>query len=81
MNEAKTKLDVDGNKKAFEEYKSYIVKAIPHLENYQACDPDEETLNIILSLYKILKDTKSIETLNARLKEMNSKCVNLLDDV
>lgn len=80
INEAKAKSDVEGSKKAFEEYKSYIQKAIPHLEKYQACDPDEDTLNIIVNLYKSLKDTKSIETLNARLKDMNGKCVNLLDD-
>lgn len=80
INEAKAKNDVEGNKKAFAEYKALILKALPHLEKYQACDPDEETLNIIINLYKSLKDTKSIETLNTRLKEMSGKCITLLDD-
>lgn len=80
INEAKAKNDVEGNKKAFEAYKILILKELPHLEKYQACDPDEETLNIITNLYKSFKDTKSIETLNARLKEMSGKCVTLLDD-
>lgn len=80
INETKAKNDVEGNKKAFEAYKILILKALPHLEKYQACDPDEETLNIITNLYKSFKDTKSIETLNARLKEMSGKCVTLLDD-
>lgn len=80
INEAKAKNDVEGNKNAFEAYKVLILKALPHLEKYQACDPDQDTLNIIINLYKSLKDTKSIETLNARLKEMSGKCVTLLDD-
>ncbi len=80
INEAKAKSDVEGSKNAFAAYKGYILKAIPHLEKYQACDPDEETLNIIINLYKSLKDSKSVETLNARLKEMSGKCVNLLED-
>ncbi len=80
INETKAKNDVEGNKKAFEAYKILILKALPHLEKYQSCDPDEETLNIITNLYKSFKDTKSIETLNARLKEMSGKCVTLLDD-
>lgn len=80
INEAKAKADIEASKKAFAEYKIYVLKALPHLEKYQACDPDEETLNIIINLYKSLKDTKSIETLNARIKDMSGKCVSLLDD-
>ncbi|WP_055133625.1 hypothetical protein [Pedobacter sp. Hv1] len=79
--EATTKAkDVEGNKKAYQEYKTLILKAIPHLEKYQACDPDDDTLKIIIDLYKSIKDTNSINTLPARLKQMGAKCVDLLDD-
>ena len=80
INLAKKNSDVEGSKNALAEYKEIIQKAIPHLEKYQACDPDDETLTIITNLYKSLKDTKSIETLPTRLKELSAKCVTLLDD-
>lgn len=80
INDAKAKTDIEASNKAFAEYKEIILKAIPHLEKYQACDPDDETKEIIINLYKSLKDTKSIETLDARLKELGKKCVTLLDD-
>lgn len=80
INEAKAKSDIEGDKKAFSAYKELILKALPHLEKYQACAPDDETLSIIRNLYASLKDTKALETLDARLKEMSGKCVDLLDD-
>ena len=66
--------------KALAEYKTVAKKAIKHLERYQACDPDEDTLNMITTLYKNLKDTQSVATLPARLKELGKTCVTLLEE-
>lgn len=80
INLTKKEADVEGNKKAIADYKTVILKAIPYLEKYQACDPDDETLTIITNLYKTLKDTTAIETLDSRLKELAKTCVSLLED-
>lgn len=72
--------DASANAKAFAVYKQWVLKALPRLEKYQACAPDDDTLAIIINLYKSLKDTNAIATLPARLKEMSKKCVDLLDD-
>lgn len=80
MNAATKAKDVEGNKKAYAEYKTLVQKALPHLEKYQACSPDEETLMIITNLYKSLKDTQSLSTLADRLKQMGTTCVSLLED-
>lgn len=77
---AKEAKDVAANAKAFATYKEWVLKALPRLEKYQACSPDDETLDIITNLYKSLKDTNSLNTLQARLKEMSTKCIGLLDD-
>jgi hypothetical protein len=44
-----------------------IKKALPHLEKAQACDPDDQTLNLIKLLYRNIKDQHGIDTLPARL--------------
>lgn len=72
--------DATANAKAFAVYKEWVLKALPRLEKYQACAPDDDTLAIVINLYKSLKDSNAINTLNARLKEMSAKCVSLLDD-
>mgnify|MGYP003583982640 CR=1 FL=1 len=66
--------------KAFDAYKIVAKKAILHLEKYQACDPDEDTLKMITSLYHNIKDTQALATLPARLKELGKTCVTLLDE-
>jgi tetratricopeptide (TPR) repeat protein len=80
MNAAAKSQNMDAHLKAFAQYKALVLKAIPHLEKYQACDADEETLTIIINLYKSIKDTVSITSIDARLKAMGTKCVTLLDD-
>lgn len=80
MNEASKSKDAAANAKAFALYKAMVQKAIPYLEKYQACEPDDETLTIITNLYKSIKDTQSITTLETRLKPLAVKCVSLLDD-
>ena len=79
-NAASEAKDAAANAKAFAVYKEWVLKALPRLEKYQACSPDDDTLAIIVNLYKSLKDSNAINTLNARLKEMSAKCVGLLDD-
>lgn len=80
MNLANKNKDAVANAKAYNSYKKVIQKAIPYLEKYQACSPDEETLAIIGNLYKSIKDTQAMLTLPERLKTLSLKCVTLLDD-
>ena len=80
MNEANKTKDVAGNAKAFAQYKALVQKALPYLEKYQACEPDDETLNTISNLYKSIKDTQSLASLEGRLKTLAGNCVSLLED-
>lgn len=80
MNEANAAQNATANASAFSKYKEMVLKALPHLEKYQACEPDEDTLNIITNLYKSIKDQQSIASLPNRLKTMEGNCVTLLDD-
>lgn len=54
--------------------------ALPHLEKAQACDPSDETLATIQRLYRNLKDTQGLNTLNNRLKQLSKNCVDILSD-
>lgn len=80
MNTANQTKNADANAKAFGDYKLMVLKALPHLEKYQACDPDEDTLAIITDLYKSIKDTAGLAGLPSRLKQLSATCVSLLDD-
>lgn len=80
MNEANKTKDVAGNAKAFANYTAMVKKALPYLEKYQACESDDETLVAIINLYKSIKDTQSLTTLDDRLKTMSANCVSLLED-
>ncbi|RYF24882.1 MAG: hypothetical protein EOO42_04880 [Flavobacteriales bacterium] len=80
MNEASAVKNVIANSEAFEKYKAMVKKALPHLEKYQACEPDDETLAIITNLYKSIKEQPAIATLPKRLQNMAGNCVSLLDD-
>jgi hypothetical protein len=53
---------------------------LPHLEKAQACDPSDDTLDIIKTLYKKLNDTQGLATLNDRLKQLSATCVDVLND-
>ena len=78
LNAAKT--DIKTNQQLFADYIAAAKKALPHLEKAQACDPSDETMAIIKSLYKSMKDVKGIETLDDRLKQLSSNCIDILDD-
>eukprot|EP01136_Pigoraptor_vietnamica_P007272 Opistho-1_new@41296 len=80
MNVAKQTNNAETNAKAFNDYKLMVQKALPHLEKYQACDPDDETLAIITDLYKSIKDAQGLAGLPNRLKQLSATCVSLLDD-
>ncbi len=67
-------------KQLTEDYNGIARKALPHLEKAQACDPSDETLDEIKSLYQNLKDTNGLNTLDSRLKELSKHCIDILDD-
>jgi len=66
--------------KLTDEYTAAARKALPHLEKAQACDPSDETLDEIKSLYTNLKDTEGLKTLDTRLKELSKHCIDILED-
>lgn len=80
MNEASAAKNVIANSKAFESYKAVVQKALPHLEKYQACEPDDDTLAIITNLYKSIKEPQASAKLPERLTSLGQTCVSLLED-
>ncbi|MEO6150599.1 MAG: hypothetical protein ABIP28_10575 [Mucilaginibacter sp.] len=80
VEEARKKLNASGgNKQLNAAYIAAVKKALPHLEKAQACDPSPETLAIITSLYKGIKDPEGLSSLDARLAEAQKKCIDILD--
>jgi len=61
-------------------YKKAVLKALPHLEKAEACDPDDDTLDLIKTLYMNIGDRPGLQTLINRLPDLKAKCVDLLDD-
>jgi tetratricopeptide (TPR) repeat protein len=61
-------------------YKAAVLKALPHLEKAQACDPSDETLATIKTLYTNIHDDVGLRSLNARLKELSKKCLDILSE-
>jgi hypothetical protein len=62
-------------------YKAAALKALPHLEKAQACDPSAETLAIIRKLYTQIADAEALRTLNTRLANLGKNCLDILSDV
>lgn len=62
------------------DYKAAATKALKHLEIAQACDPSDDTLTIIKTLYKNLGDTAALTTLDERLKALSKDCLDILSD-
>lgn len=73
-----------GDKAAYQkimaEYIALINKAIPYLEKVQACDPYDDNLKLIKKLYTSIHNTAAIATIDARVKAMSGKCVDILMD-
>jgi tetratricopeptide (TPR) repeat protein len=61
-------------------YENAVKKALPHLEKAQACDPSDETLILIKSLYNDINNKKELKNLNERLKVLSQNCVDILED-
>ena len=77
---ATTTADTSLNRQLTTAYIEAVRKALPHLEKAQACDPSDETLAIIKTLYKNIKDDQGLNTLDSRLKELGKNCVDILGD-
>jgi tetratricopeptide (TPR) repeat protein len=72
--------DMHRNQQLFEQYKIAAKKALNYLEKAEACDPDPNTRTIINLLYKNIKDTKGLNSLDARLKLLSGHCIDLLPE-
>jgi len=62
-------------------YTKLVQKILPHLEKAQACDPSDDTLDIIKTLYKKINDTQGLATLDDRLKQLARSCIDVLNDI
>lgn len=62
------------------QYNALVRKALPHLEKAQACDPSDETLSLIKSLYTNMKDGAVLKGLDGRLKALGKNCLDILSD-
>lgn len=75
------KLQADNtNKETAALYKIAVLKALPHLEKAQACDPTDETLTLIKTLYTNIHDDASLRLLNNRLTALKKNCVDILTE-
>ena len=68
------------HKQYLSEYSAWMRKARPHLEKALACDPNEQVLSTIKSIYKSLKDDSAIISLDLRLKSLENDCVSVLTE-
>jgi len=62
------------------QYIAAATKALKHLEIAQACDPSDDTLAAIKTLYKNIGDTAALSTIDTRLKNMSKNCLDILSD-
>jgi tetratricopeptide (TPR) repeat protein len=60
------------------DFASLAKKALFHLEKAQACDPSDETLEIIKGMYKRLNDEAGLKTLDKRLSVKAKNCIDIL---
>jgi tetratricopeptide (TPR) repeat protein len=67
-------------KEVFDKYKTAVLKALPHLEKAQACDPSDETLALIKKLYANINDAAALQSLNSRLSTLGKSCVDILTE-
>ncbi len=75
-----TKKDDPAYKTLFNSYKQGVLKALPHLEKAQACDPDDDTLDLIRTLYQNIHDIAGLNSLNDRLISLKKNCIDILGD-
>ena len=72
--------DKKANDLLMQDYKKAVLKALPHLEKAQACDPSDETLTMIQQLYRNMKDDAGLKSLKARLTTLSKNCQDLLTE-
>lgn len=63
-----------------EGYRNEVLNALPHLEKGQACDPNDDDLDMIRTLYQNIHDPRGLSSLNERLKALSRNCVDILSD-
>ena len=82
--EAHVKLNAAGNGPQYDQllknYTALVKKTLPHLEKAQACDPSNDTLELIKTLYKNIHDDRGLNSLNGRLADMGKNCIDILTD-
>lgn len=64
----------------FAEYKKAVLKSLPYLEKAQACDPDDDTLDLIRTLYQNIHESDQIASLPTRLSSLGKNCIDILDE-
>jgi tetratricopeptide (TPR) repeat protein len=75
-----TKSDDPHYRSLFDSYKAEVLKALPHLEKAQACDPNDDTLDLIRMLYQNIHDEQGLQSLGSRLKNAGKNCIDVLSD-
>jgi tetratricopeptide (TPR) repeat protein len=75
-----TPKDNPNYKSLFSQYEQAVRKALPHLEKAQACDPDDDTLDLIRTLYRNINDEAGYTAFLKRIPDLAKKCVDLLED-
>jgi tetratricopeptide (TPR) repeat protein len=75
-----TKKDDQTYQTLFDRYKKELLKALPHLEKAQACDPTDDTLDLIKTLYHNIHDEQGLNSLNDRLTGLSKNCIDILKD-
>jgi tetratricopeptide (TPR) repeat protein len=75
-----TKSNDPAYKSLADNYKAEVLKALPHLEKAQACDPDDDTLDLIKTLYENIHDLAGLDSLSGRLSVLGSHCIDILSD-
>jgi tetratricopeptide (TPR) repeat protein len=67
-------------KSLFAKYEKAVQQALPHLEKAQACDPDDDTVDLIKTLYRNINDEAGYIAFTKRVPDLAKKCVDLLED-
>lgn len=75
-----TKSDDPQYQALFNSYKAGVLKALPHLEKAQACDPNDDSLDLIRILYQNIHDEQGLNSLGSRLKNSAKNCIDVLSD-
>src|SRR5206468_6238412 len=68
------KKDSPGYASLFDSYQKAVHKSLPYLEKAQACDADDNTLDLIKTLYMNIHDDAGLNSLNSRLTGSGKNC-------